>query len=92
MRVAGYVVLLTNYTGSTGFGEAFSRGIQGDPLQGPADEINQAADEAIRRYPVHRRLDGRWRAARATAATSPTGWRSRRTGIARSRATPACTT
>jgi dipeptidyl aminopeptidase/acylaminoacyl peptidase len=46
----GYVVLLTNYSGSTGFGEAFSRGIQGDPLQGPADEINQAADEAIRRF------------------------------------------
>ena len=46
----GYVVLLTNYTGSTGFGEKFAQAIQGDPLQGPADEINQAADEAIRRY------------------------------------------
>lgn len=46
----GYVVLLTNYTGSTGFGEAFAQGIQGDPLKGPADEINQAADEAIKRY------------------------------------------
>ncbi|MBL8266339.1 MAG: S9 family peptidase [Steroidobacter sp.] len=47
----GYVVLLTNYTGSTGFGAAFSQAIQGDPLQGPALEINQAADEAIARYP-----------------------------------------
>lgn len=47
----GYVVLMTNYSGSTGFGEAFAQGIQGDPLKGPADEINQAADEAIRRYP-----------------------------------------
>ena len=46
----GYVVLMTDYSGSTGYGEAFSRNIQGDPLQGPADEINQAADEAIRRY------------------------------------------
>jgi dipeptidyl aminopeptidase/acylaminoacyl peptidase len=46
----GYVVLLTNYSGSTGFGEDFARSIQGDPLQGPADEINEAADEAIRRY------------------------------------------
>lgn len=46
----GYVVLMTDYSGSTGYGEAFSRAIQGDPLQGPADEINQAADEAIRRY------------------------------------------
>jgi len=47
----GYVVLLTNYTGSTGFGEAFAQGIQQDPLAGPAQEINEAADEAIRRYP-----------------------------------------
>ena len=46
----GYVILMTNYSGSTGFGEAFARAIQGDPLAGPADEINQAADEAIRRY------------------------------------------
>jgi len=46
----GYVVLLTNYTGSTGFGAAFSQGIQGDPLLGPALEINQAADEALARY------------------------------------------
>lgn len=46
----GYVVLLTNFTGSTGFGEAFAQGIQGDPLEGPALEINEAADEAIRRF------------------------------------------
>jgi dipeptidyl aminopeptidase/acylaminoacyl peptidase len=46
----GYVVLLTNYTGSTGFGAAFSQAIQGDPLEGPGLEINQAADEAIARY------------------------------------------
>jgi dipeptidyl aminopeptidase/acylaminoacyl peptidase len=47
----GYVVLMTNYTGSTGFGEDFAQAIQGDPLAGPASEINQAADEAIRRFP-----------------------------------------
>lgn len=47
----GYVVLMTNYSGSTGFGEAFARSIQGDPLEGPANEINQAADEAVERYP-----------------------------------------
>jgi dipeptidyl aminopeptidase/acylaminoacyl peptidase len=46
----GYVVLLTNYSGSTGFGEAFARSIQGDPLEGPANEVNEAADEAIERY------------------------------------------
>jgi len=43
------VVLLTNYTGSTGFGAAFAQGIQGDPFEGPANEINQAADVAIGR-------------------------------------------
>ena len=46
----GYVVLLTNYSGSTGFGETFAQSIQGDPLRGPANEINEAADEAIRLY------------------------------------------
>jgi dipeptidyl aminopeptidase/acylaminoacyl peptidase len=46
----GYVVLMTNYSGSTGFGEAFAQSIQGDPFKGPANEINEAADEAIRLY------------------------------------------
>jgi dipeptidyl aminopeptidase/acylaminoacyl peptidase len=46
----GYVVLLTNYTGSTGFGEKFAQDIQGDPFIGPANEINEAADEAIRQF------------------------------------------
>jgi dipeptidyl aminopeptidase/acylaminoacyl peptidase len=50
LAAPGYVVLVTNYTGSTGFGEAFSQAIEGDPLKGPASDINQAADEAIRRY------------------------------------------
>jgi dipeptidyl aminopeptidase/acylaminoacyl peptidase len=46
----GYVVLLTNYSGSTGFGEQFARAIQRDPFAGPASEINEAADEASRRF------------------------------------------
>ncbi len=46
----GYVVLLTNYTGSTGFGEKFAQEIQRDPFKGPADEINEAADEAVRQF------------------------------------------
>lgn len=46
----GYVVLLTNYTGSTGFGETFAQNIQGDPLRTPGDELNEAVDEAIRRF------------------------------------------
>jgi dipeptidyl aminopeptidase/acylaminoacyl peptidase len=46
-----YVLLLTNYRGSTGLGEAFAQSIQGDPLKGPGDDLNAAADEAIRRFP-----------------------------------------
>ncbi|TVQ42000.1 MAG: S9 family peptidase [Wenzhouxiangella sp.] len=45
-----YVLVLTNYSGSTGFGEEFARRIQGDPLRGPAIEINQAADVAIEQF------------------------------------------
>ncbi|HJQ37080.1 MAG TPA: S9 family peptidase [Thermoanaerobaculia bacterium] len=47
----GYVILATNYTGSTGFGEEFAQLIQGDPLRGPADELMEAADEALKRFP-----------------------------------------
>jgi dipeptidyl aminopeptidase/acylaminoacyl peptidase len=50
LAAPGYVVLLTNYTGSTGFGERFAQAIQGDPLEGPGLEINEAVDEAIRRF------------------------------------------
>jgi dipeptidyl aminopeptidase/acylaminoacyl peptidase len=50
LAAPGYVVLLTNYSGSTGFGEAFAQAIQGDPLRTPGDELNEAADEAIRQF------------------------------------------
>lgn len=56
----GYVILLTDYTGSTGYGEKFAQEIEGDPLKGPGDEINEAADEAIKRYPF---IDGTRQAA-----------------------------
>jgi dipeptidyl aminopeptidase/acylaminoacyl peptidase len=56
----GYIVLLTNYSGSTGFGEKFSQSIQGDPFTGPGNEINEAADEAIRLF---RFVDGTRQAA-----------------------------
>lgn len=51
MAAPGYVVLMTDYTGSVGYGEEFSRNIQNDPLKTPADEILEAANEAIRLYP-----------------------------------------
>ncbi len=56
----GYVVLLTNYSGSTGFGETFAQSIQGDPFKGPGNEINEGADEAIRLYSF---IDGSRQAA-----------------------------
>jgi dipeptidyl aminopeptidase/acylaminoacyl peptidase len=50
MAAPGYVVLMTDYTGSVGYGEAFSRNIQNDPLKTPAEEILEAAAEAVKRY------------------------------------------
>ena len=60
LAAPGYVLLLTNYSGSSGYSEAFGQAIQGDPLKGPADEINQAVDEALRRYAF---IDGQRMAA-----------------------------
>jgi len=47
----GYVVLLTDYTGSTGYGEAFAQAIQGDPLNGPGHDVLEAVDAALRQFP-----------------------------------------
>jgi dipeptidyl aminopeptidase/acylaminoacyl peptidase len=51
LAAPGYVVLMTDYRGSTGYGLEFTLDIQGDPLRGPAEDVNQGADEAIKRYP-----------------------------------------
>jgi dipeptidyl aminopeptidase/acylaminoacyl peptidase len=51
LAAPGYVVLMTDYTGSTSFGEKFAQAIKLDPLKTPGDEINQAVDEAIKRFP-----------------------------------------
>ena len=50
LAAPGYVVLMTDYTGSTSFGEKFAQAIKLDPLKTPGDEINQAVDEALKRY------------------------------------------
>ncbi len=55
LAAPGYVVLMTDYTGSTTFGEKFAQAIKLDPLKTPGDEINQAVDEALVRYPF---IDG----------------------------------
>ncbi len=51
LAAPGYVVLMTDYTGSVGYGAEFSRAIQGYPLETPGDDLMQAADEAIKRFP-----------------------------------------
>jgi len=60
LTAPGYVLLMTNYTGSTGFGEAFAAAINDDVLRGPAQELFEAADEAIRQFPF---IDGARQAA-----------------------------
>ncbi|MEZ5487613.1 MAG: S9 family peptidase [Steroidobacteraceae bacterium] len=47
----GYVLLLVNYSGSTGFGETFAQHIQGDPLRTPGEELQEAAAAAVREFP-----------------------------------------
>jgi dipeptidyl aminopeptidase/acylaminoacyl peptidase len=47
----GYVLLMTNYTGSTGFGEKFADDIERDVLRGPGQEILESINEAAKRYP-----------------------------------------
>jgi dipeptidyl aminopeptidase/acylaminoacyl peptidase len=56
----GYVILETDYSGSTGFGEKFADDVEKDVLRGPAEEILQAIAEAVRRYPW---IDGSRQAA-----------------------------
>ncbi|HXB18801.1 MAG TPA: S9 family peptidase [Steroidobacteraceae bacterium] len=50
LAAPGYVVLTVDYTGSTSFGEKFAQQIKLDPLKTPGDEVNQAVDEALRRF------------------------------------------
>ena len=45
-----YVVLLSNYRGSTGSGEKFAQEIQEDPFKGPTADLTLAADDALRRF------------------------------------------
>jgi dipeptidyl aminopeptidase/acylaminoacyl peptidase len=66
LAAPGYVVLMTDYTGSTGQGEKFAQAIKLDPLKTPGEEINQAVDEALRRYTF---IDG----SRACAAGASYG-------------------
>lgn len=50
LSAPGYVLVLTDYTGSTGYGEKFAQDIQYDPFKGPGDELNEAAADAIKKY------------------------------------------
>lgn len=57
---ADYALVMTDYTGSTGYGEKFSQDIQYDPFRGPAVEINEAAADAVKKYTF---IDGSRQAA-----------------------------
>ena len=46
----GYYLIMTNYTGSTGFGEKFADDIERDVLRGPALETLEAINEAAKKY------------------------------------------
>lgn len=47
----GYVIVMTDYTGSVGYGEKFAQDIQLDPFKGPGNEILEAAADAMKRFP-----------------------------------------
>jgi dipeptidyl aminopeptidase/acylaminoacyl peptidase len=51
LAAPGYVVLMTDYTGSVGYGEQFSLDIGGDPLKTPVQDVLDAAKVAIERFP-----------------------------------------
>jgi dipeptidyl aminopeptidase/acylaminoacyl peptidase len=55
LTAPGYVMLMSDYTGSTGYGETFAQAIKLDPLKTPGLEIDQAVNEALKRYPY---IDG----------------------------------
>lgn len=44
------VIVMTDYTGSVGYGEKFAQDIQLDPFKGPGIEILDAAKDAIQRF------------------------------------------
>lgn len=52
LAAPGYIVVAPDYSGSIGYGEDFARAIQGDPLATPCQEIVEAADAALARYPA----------------------------------------
>jgi dipeptidyl aminopeptidase/acylaminoacyl peptidase len=60
LTTPGFVLLMPNYTGSTGFGEKFANDIHGDILRGPAKEIEEAADAVIKEFSF---IDGTRQAA-----------------------------
>ena len=58
----GFVVLMTDYRGSTGYGEKFTLDIQGDPLAGPGrrhQRRRRRSDQAVRLHRRHAAGGGR---------------------------------
>mgnify|MGYP003693652015 CR=1 FL=1 len=75
LAAPGYVLLLTNYSGSTGFGEEFARVHPGRSAQGSGRRDQRGGGRRHQAVRVHRRQPRNAPVAPATAATSRTGCR-----------------
>ena len=64
LAAPGYVVLMTDYTGSVGYGADFSRAIGGDPLKTPGQDLLEAAAAAIERIQANFHASCRYAAGR----------------------------
>ena len=73
----GYVVVMINPRGSTGYGQAIVDGVNGDWGGKPFTDLMEGLDYAEQHYPfIDKTASARW--ARATADTWPTGcWATR---------------
>jgi len=87
----GYVVVMINPRGSTGYGQAIVDGVNGDWGGKPFSDLMLGLDEAEKKFPfIDKNREAAW--ARATAATWPTGCWATRTASSASFRTTACST
>ena len=66
---AGYGVVMIDFHGSTGYGQAFTDSISGDWGGKPLEDLKLGLEAALKQYPVARRRRACARSAAPTAAT-----------------------